>query len=56
MYFLGCKGLSYDDIEVAGGTVFQEIRPGAGFKSGDFVKERLGGLPKNDSQLPYLSL
>ena len=26
-------------------TVFQEIRPGAGFKAGDFVKETLGGLP-----------
>ena len=30
-------------------TVFQEIRPGAGFKTGDFVKERLGRLPYNDS-------
>ena len=26
------------------GTVFEEIRPGAGFKTGDFVKEKLGGL------------
>ena len=25
------------------GIVFQEIRPGAGFKPGDFVKENLGG-------------
>ena len=45
MYFLGRKGLSNDDIEVAAGTVLQEIRPGAGFKTGDFVKETLGGLP-----------
>ena len=28
-----------------GGTVFQEIRPGAVFKTGDFVEEKLGGLP-----------
>ena len=26
-------------------TVFQKIRPGAGFKTGDFVNETLGGLP-----------
>ena len=38
MYFLSCKGISDDAIEVAGGTAFQEIRPGAGFKIGDFVK------------------
>ena len=25
------------------GTVFQEVRPGAGFKTGDFVTEKLGG-------------
>ena len=37
--------VSNDDIEVAGGTAFQQIRPGAGFKAGDFVKEKLGGLP-----------
>ena len=28
---------------VARGTVFREVRPGAGFKTGDFVKEKLGG-------------
>ena len=42
MYLLGCLGLSNDDIEMARGTVFQEIRPGAGFKTDDFVKEKLG--------------
>ena len=26
------------------GTVFQEIRSGAGFKTGHFVKEKLGGI------------
>ena len=26
-------------------TVFQEIRPEAGFKTGDFIKEKLEGLP-----------
>ena len=44
-YFLVRKGLSTDDVGVARGTVFQEIRPGADFKAGDFVKEKLGGLP-----------
>ena len=46
MYFLGCKGLSNDGVVgVARGTVFQEIRPGASFKTGDLVREKLGGLP-----------
>ena len=45
LFFLVCKGLSNDDVGVARGTIFQEIRPGAGFKTGDFVKEKLGGLP-----------
>ena len=43
MYLLGCRGLSNDDIEVAGNTVLRGIRPGAGFKTGDFVNETLGG-------------
>ena len=39
------EGPSSDDLGVgARGTVFQEIRPGAGVKTGDFVKEKLGGL------------
>ena len=45
IYFLVCKGLlllSNDDVGVARGTAFQEIRPGAGFKTGDFVEE-VGG-------------
>ena len=37
------KGLSNHDIGVAGGTSFQEIWPGTGFKIGDFVKEQLVG-------------
>ena len=28
-----------------GEPYFQETRPGAGFKTSDFVKEKLGGLP-----------
>ena len=43
MHFLVCKGLSIDDVGVSRDTVFQEIRPGAGFEAGDFVKEKLGG-------------
>ena len=34
--------LSNDDVGVARGTVSQEIRWGAGLKTGDFVKEKLG--------------
>ena len=37
-YFLVSERLSNDYIGVAKGTVFQEIWPGAGFKTGDFVK------------------
>ena len=44
-YFPVCKQLSSDDVGGARGTVFQEIRPGAGFKTGDFVQEKLGRLP-----------
>ena len=40
-----CKGLSIDDVGVSRDTVFQEIRPGAGFETDDTVKEELGGLP-----------
>ena len=29
---------------VARGAVFQEVRPGAGLKTGDFVQETLGGV------------
>ena len=29
--------------------MFQEIRPGAGLETGDFVKEKFVGLPWNDS-------
>ena len=43
--FLACKGLSIDDVGVSRNTVFQEIRPRAGFETGDFVKGKLGGLP-----------
>ena len=45
MYFLVCKGLSINDVGVSRDTVFQEIRSGAGFETGDSVKETLGGLP-----------
>ena len=45
MCSLVCKEISEDDVGVARGTVSQETRPGAGLKTGDFVKEKLGGLP-----------
>ena len=36
------EGLSNDDVGAARGTAFQEIRPWAGLKTGDFVEEKLG--------------
>ena len=45
IYFLVCKRTSNDNIEGARGTVFQDIRPGAGFKTVHVVKEMLAGLP-----------
>ena len=41
MYFLVCEDLSNDDVGGSRDTIFQEIRPGAGFETGDFVKEKL---------------
>ena len=49
MYFLFCKGLSNTDVWVARGTVNRGIRPEAAYKAGEFVEEKLGGLPWNDS-------
>ena len=45
IYFLVCKGLSVDDVGVSRDTTFLQIRSGAGYETGDFVKEKLGGLP-----------
>ena len=39
------EGLSDDDTRVARGTVSQEIRLGAGFKTAEFVKENPGEVP-----------
>ena len=44
-YFLVCKGLSIDSLGVSRDTVLQEVRPGAGFETDDYVEEKLGGLP-----------
>ena len=46
-YFLVRKrAISNDDVRGgAQGTVFQEIRPGAGCITGDLVEEEFGGLP-----------
>ena len=43
IFLFAKKGLSNDDVGGTRGTAFQEIRPGAGFETGDFVKEKLGG-------------
>ena len=47
--FLVCKGLKIDTVGGSRDTVFQGIRPGAGFETGDFFKEKLkfgGGTAK----------
>ena len=43
--FLFLKRLQNDNVGVARGTELQYIRPGADFKTGEFVKQTLGGLP-----------
>ena len=43
--FFAREGLSAADVGVAKGTIFQEIRPWVGYKTGDFKVEKLGGLP-----------
>ena len=45
VFMFAKEGLSNDDVGTARGTVFQGLRPRAGVKTGDFVKEKLGGLP-----------
>ena len=42
IHVLVCHGLSNNDLGVARGIVFQELRPGAGFQTGDYVREKLG--------------
>ena len=42
--FFVWKGISNDNVGVARGAVFQEVRPGSGFKTGDFVKEKIVGV------------
>ena len=53
IYFIVCKGLSNYDVRVSQNNIFQEIRPGAGFKTGVCVKEKFGGLPQNNSTAAY---
>ena len=45
IFFFVCKGLSNDDVGGARGTVFREIQLESGFKTGDSINEKLGGLP-----------
>ena len=55
MDFLVCDGISNDDVGVAKGTVFQALRPGAGFKTGDFVEEKFGGGTEERLKVIYLA-
>ena len=44
-FFLLAKDYRMMSSGGARGTVFQEIQPRVGFETGDFVQEKLGGLP-----------
>ena len=44
--FLVCEELSNDGVRVTRSTIFQDIRPGAGFETGDSAKEKVGRLSK----------
>ena len=50
LHSLDWKGLPNDDVGVASITVFQEIRPGTCVRTGDFVKEKLGGGYRRSTQ------
>ena len=43
IFLFFCRGLSNDDVGVSTDTVFQEVRQEAGFQTGYFVQEKLGG-------------
>ena len=45
IFVLVCKGLSIDDVGVSRDNVFQEVRPGADFKTCDVIKQKLRRLP-----------
>ena len=47
LHVLSCSQSTVEQRRRGGarGTVFKEIRPGAGFETGDFVQEKSGGLP-----------
>ena len=57
MYFLGCKRLSNDDIEVAGGTRISEDTAGGWLvsKPAMSLKKPLGGGYRRRATLPSLS-
>ena len=56
MYFLvfKVKGRSNDDVGVARGTEFQALRPGVGFKTGDFVEKNWGGYRRTTLGIVYM--
>ena len=43
--FLFANNYSNDDFGGVRGNVLKEIWPGSGIKTGDFVNEKVGGLP-----------
>ena len=49
--FLFAKGYRTNYVGVKSGTVCKDIRPGTGFKTGEFEGEKLAGLSQYDSTL-----
>ena len=47
---LVCEGLTNDDVGVARGTVFQEVRPGASFKTCEISLEKSWGGCRSKTQ------
>ena len=45
-----------DDVGVSRDTAFRGMQPGAGFETGDFVKENLGGYRSKTTVVRRISL
>ena len=50
-HFLARKGLSNNDVGASGGTVIQEIRPGAGFKPAISLKKSWGSYRRTTQHM-----
>ena len=52
-YFLVCKGISNDDVGWQMQSYSRDARPGAGFKSGGFVKPKVAGARAVERRHPF---